>query len=80
MDEIMYCLWPDELKLHIPVIEDAMLRGMRKAAPDVKVGVESCVMLHWDKGAIPFEKLKWDGDTPIIAEPEFVANLLQAGA
>lgn len=79
-DEYLYNLRPHELSTYIPHIEAAMIRGMQRAVPDVKVGVETCVMLHWDKGAIPFEKVKWDGDMPIIAEPEFVANLLAADA
>ena len=76
-DEYLYNLWPWELRTYIPHIEAAMISGMQQAAPDVKIGVETCVMLHWDKAAVPFEKIKWDGDNPIIAEPEFVAKLLQ---
>lgn len=75
-DEFLYKLWPDELTTVIPHVEAAMIRGMQKVVSDVKVGVETCVMLHWDKGAVPFEKIKWKDGMPEIAEPEFVANLL----
>ena len=54
-----------------------MLAGMRVMIPDVKVGVESSCMLHWDKKAIEFSKLQWAPDgTPILEEPPFVKQLL----
>jgi DNA polymerase I-like protein with 3'-5' exonuclease and polymerase domains len=76
-DEYIYWLWPNELQTHIPIIEDLMLRGMRTVITDVKVGVESSCMLHWDKKAIEFSKLQWAPDgTPILEEPPFVKQLL----
>lgn len=29
MDEFLYCLYPEELKVHIPEIERLMIAGMR---------------------------------------------------
>ena len=75
-DEYLYCLYPEELKTHIPIIEQLMLDGMRTVIPDVKLGVETTCMLHWDKKATPFEDLKWDGDLPIIEEPPYVKEVL----
>ena len=40
-DEYVYCLYQDELKLHIPVIEQIMINGMKKIITDVKVKVET---------------------------------------
>lgn len=78
MDEFLYCLYPDELKVHIPEIERLMIAGMRVAIPDVKVGVESSCMLHWDKKAVEFHELKWDEQgRPLIEEPLFVQNILK---
>ena len=74
-DEYLYCLYPTELKTHIPEVERLMLDGMRTVIPDVKLGVETTCMLHWDKKATAFEDLEWDGDIPIITEPQFVQEL-----
>lgn len=72
-DEVLYCLYPEELKDHIPNIERLMIEGMKLYIPDVKVGVESTVMLHWDKKAIEFSKVEWDSaGNPIIEEPPYV--------
>lgn len=77
-DEFLYCLYPDELQTHIPIIERLMLKGIRKVIPDVKVGVETTCMLHWDKESAEFTKLKWNDDgTPILEEPPYVQNILQ---
>ena len=77
MDEYLYCMYPDELKTHIPIIEKVMIQGMKTVIPDVKVGVETTCMLHWDKKAAEFTKLQWNPDgTPIIEEPPYVKNLL----
>ena len=77
-DEYVYWLWPDELKVHIPIIEKLMLDGMCSIITDVKVGVESSCMLHWDKKATEFTKLSWTDDgLPILEEPPFVKELLQ---
>lgn len=74
-DEYLYYLYPHELK-QIPRIEKIMLDGMREAIPDVKLGVESSVMLHWDKKAIEYKDLEWDEDgEPIIAEPPYVQKM-----
>lgn len=75
-DEVLYCLYPNELKAWIPVIEEQMVAGMKMATPHIKVGVETSCMLHWDKGAVEFNKLEWTDDgMPIIEEPEFVKNI-----
>jgi hypothetical protein len=77
-DEFLYCLYPEELKVHIPVIERLMIDGMRVAIPDVKVGVESSVMRHWDKKATEFHDVKWDEQgRPLIEEPLFVQSVLK---
>lgn len=76
-DEFLYWLWPNELQTHIPIIERLMIAGMKTVIPDVKVGVESSCMLHWDKKATEFSKLQWAPDgTPILEEPPFVKQLL----
>lgn len=51
---------------------------MNSAIPDVKVGVESSCMTHWDKKAVEFHELKWDEQgRPLIEEPLFVQNILK---
>lgn len=78
-DEFLYWLWPNELQTHIPIIENLMIGGMKTVIPDVKVGVESSCMLHWDKKAIEFSKLQWTPDgLPILEEPPFVQELHKA--
>lgn len=78
MDEYLYWLWPHEILTHIPIIEKLMIAGMKTVIPDVKVGVESSCMLHWDKKATEFSELKWTPDgLPILEEPPFVKSLLQ---
>lgn len=75
-DEFLYWLWPEEIRAHIPYIEQLMIAGMKLYIPDVKVGVESSCMLHWDKKATEFEKLQWTEDgLPILEEPPFVKEL-----
>ena len=77
-DEYLYWLWPNEIQTHIPIIEQLMIAGMQTVIPDVKVGVESSCMLHWDKKATEFSKLSWTDDgLPILEEPPFVKELLQ---
>jgi DNA polymerase I-like protein with 3'-5' exonuclease and polymerase domains len=76
-DEYLYWLWPHELKTHIPIIEKLMIDAMKIVIPDVKVGVESSCMLHWDKKATEFSKLQWTPDgLPILEEPPFVKQVL----
>ena len=76
-DEYLYWLWPNELQTHIPIIESLMIAGMKTVIPDVKVGVESSCMLHWDKKATEFSKLSFDDSgLPILEEPPFVKELL----
>lgn len=80
-DEILYSLWPYELKQHVPIIEKLMIDGMRLTTPHVKVGVETSCMTHWDKGATVFNKLKWDEQgNPILEPPPFVKELRAAHA
>jgi DNA polymerase I-like protein with 3'-5' exonuclease and polymerase domains len=75
-DEYLYCLYPDELKVHVPIIEKLMIQGMKTVIPDVNVKVETTCMLHWDKKATEFVKLEWNPDgTPIIEEPPYVRKL-----
>lgn len=74
-DEVLYLLRIAELCERIPIVEQLMIAGMKKVIPDVKVGVESSVMRHWDKGAVEFDKLKWEDGRPIIEEPAFVKGL-----
>ena len=79
MDEYLYWLWPNELQTHIPIIERLMIDGMKTVIPDVKVGVESSCMLHWDKKATEFTKIQWTEDgLPILEEPPFVRELNKA--
>lgn len=74
-DEIVYVLRPEELMTHIPNVERLMIEGMTEATPHVKVKVETCVMNHWDKGAVEFTKLRWTEDgRPIIEQPPVVAE------
>ena len=75
-DEYLYCLYPHELKEHVPYIEQLMIAGMKQYIPDVKVGVETTVMLHWDKKAKVFNELTWDENgLPILEEPPYVQNI-----
>lgn len=76
-DEYLYCLYPEEIQVHVPIIERLMIAGMKTVTPDVKVSVETTCMRHWDKKAAKFEKLKWNDDgTPILEEPPYIQNLL----
>lgn len=75
-DEYVYWLYPEELKVQIPVIEKIMIESMAKIIPDVKVGVETSCGLHWDKKAVEFEKLEWTPEgLPILEEPHFVQEV-----
>ena len=57
-----------------------MIDGMTQVIPDVKVGVETSCMLHWDKKATVFNKVEWNDDgTPILTEPPYVQNLINQG-
>ena len=79
-DEVVYYLYPDELAKCIPDIEKCMIDGMRVATPHVKVGVETSLMLHWDKGAVEYVKAKKDDNgLPILEEPPFVQEVLGTG-
>ena len=75
-DEVIYWLWPDELKTVIPVVETCMIEGMRIACPHVKIGVETSCMWHWDKskeGHVKYNDMQWaDDGSPVIPEPKFV--------
>lgn len=72
-DEYLYWADPDKLDSQIPEVERLMLEGMAVAIPDVKVSVETSCMLHWDKSAVEFHKLKKDENGRyIIEECEFV--------
>ena len=76
-DEVLYYLRVDELRERIPVVERLMIAGMKQVIPDIKIGVETSVMLHWDKGAKEFDKLTWTADgKPVIEEPAFVKGLI----
>lgn len=77
-DEYIYNLYPDELLVHIPVIERIMIQGMKTVIPDVKVSVETTCMFHWDKETVvKFADLKFTPDgAPIIDEPPYVQNIL----
>ncbi len=76
MDEFLYQLYPEEVKTHIPIIEELMLNGMRRAIPDVKIGVESSLMTHWDKGAKEISKIEWDDNgLPILELPPLVKEV-----
>jgi len=76
-DEYLYCLYPDELKIHVPIIEKLMIQGMKTVIPDVNVKVETTCMLHWDKKATEFVNLQWTPDgAPIIDEPPYVQKIL----
>lgn len=72
-DEVVYLLYPEELDTCIPEIERLMIAGMKMATPDVKVGVETSCMYHWDKDACEYTKLEKDADGRyIIPESDFV--------
>lgn len=79
MDEYIYCLYPEEVKTHVPIIEQLMLDGMKRFIPDVNIKVESSCMLHWDKKAAALADLEWTPDgRPILEEPEFIKALKSA--
>lgn len=79
-DEVLYNLYPEEVKTFVPIVEKCMIDGMRIATPHVKVSVATSCMLHWDKEAIETSSLLWDAQgRPIINEPEFV-KLIKAKA
>ena len=75
-DEWGYWLYPDEVKEHVPRIEQLMLAGMRKVIPDVWLGVESSIMFNWDKGADTLDKVEWLDGVPVIKVPEKKKELL----
>jgi len=76
-DEVVYWLYPEEMKEAIPIVEECMISGMNIALPDVRVGVETTCMLHWDKKAKEFGDLEWtDTGYPILEEPAFVQQAL----
>lgn len=53
-----------------------MIQGMKQIIPDVKVGVESTVMWHWDKKAAEFNTIEWDEEgMPIIEQPPYVQEV-----
>ena len=73
-DEVLYWLRPDEVDTAIPQIERLMIQGMKKATPHVKVGVESSLMLHWDKGAMTYEDMKAAGGVSALKEPQWILD------
>lgn len=77
-DELIYWLYPKDVRATIPIIEECMLSGMRTVVKHVKIGVESSLMLHWDKGAKEMSEIQWTDDgLPILEEPEFVKRILE---
>lgn len=56
-----------------------MLQGMCSIITDVKVGVESSCMLHWDKKAKTLDSITFSEDgLPILEEPPFVQEAYKA--
>lgn len=77
-DEYLYWLLPEELETTIPLVEEAMLDGMRQVIPDVKIGVETSCSYHWDKGAPEFAALEKSADRLyLIRDPDIVADILK---
>lgn len=77
-DEYLYYLYPEEIKIHVPIIEKLMVDAMAKILPDVKVGVETSLGLHWDKENKEIPKLKWTPEgLPILEEPPFVQEVMK---
>ena len=76
-DEVIYELPPKVVRQHIPRIEKLMIAGMKTVIPDVKVGVESSVMLHWDKKAVvEYNDLEYDKQgNPVLQEPPKVREI-----
>lgn len=76
-DEYLYWLYPKEVRTIVPLVEEAMIAGMRKVIPDVRIGVETSLMRHWNKKAITFGELTYDDKgLPIIPEVAFVEEIL----
>lgn len=65
-DEIIYILKPEEVDILVPQIEALMVEGIKIAVPDVEIGVETSVSIHWDKGATEYLKLPRDEEGNII--------------
>ena len=65
-DEIIYILKPEEVDIWVPRIEALMIEGIKIAVPDVEIGVETSVGIHWDKGATEYLKLPRDEEGNII--------------
>jgi len=65
-DEFIYFLKPEEVDIWIPRIEALMIEGIKMALPDVAIGVESTVGIHWDKGATVYQELPRDDKGNII--------------
>lgn len=72
-DEIIYYLYPNEIKTTIPIIEKLWLEPAQRYFPHVKLKCESEVGIRWDKGNTEFEALKWDANGyPILEDTKYV--------
>lgn len=72
-DEIVYCLYPTEIRTTIPIIEKLWLEPAQRYLPHVKLKCESEVGIRWDKGNTEFTKLKWDDNGyPILEDTKYV--------
>lgn len=75
-DEFLYQLKADELFKMIPLIEAAMIKGMTKIIPDVRIGVETTIGKWWNKKGVTFDKLELDEQgQPKILIPDFVKSI-----
>lgn len=72
-DEIIYYLYPNEVKTTIPIVEKLWLEPAQRYFPHVKLKCESEVGVRWDKGNTAFEALKWDENGyPILEDTKYV--------
>ena len=74
-DEVNYWLFPHEIKKVVPQVEKLWLAPGKLIFPDVMLKCESGLCLHWDKHATEWPDIKWDGDIPILEEPDFVKQV-----
>jgi hypothetical protein len=76
LDEFDYILPETHVKLIVPQVEAAMIRGMSNIIKDVTVRVETTINRHWDKKGVVFPKATYDETGKIIVpECEYVAAL-----
>lgn len=73
--EVNYWLFPHEIKKVVPQVEKLWLAPGKLIFPDVMLKCESGLCLHWDKHATEWPDINWDGDIPVLEEPDFVKKV-----